>query len=154
MELKLIGQIVRRWSWLLVIGLLIGGGMGYALSVYQTPEYLARTKLLVLEPLGNNVNKVSGLNDKELADTYIELLKTQPILDSAGQKVGKAIKSTNIKVDRVRGTSMLELSVRDTDPQAAALMARLSIITKPSRYRASRPQSKASNCRSSRSRMS
>lgn len=129
MELKLIGQIVRRWSWLLVIGLLIGGGMGYALSVYQTPEYLARTKLLVLEPLSNNVNKVSGLNDKELADTYIELLKTQPILDSAGQKVGKAIKSTNIKVDRVRGTSMLELSVRDTDPQAAALMANVLVET-------------------------
>lgn len=127
MELKLIGQMLRRWSWLLIIGLLIGGGVGYALSVYQTPEYVASTKLLVMEPLGNNVNKVNNLNDKELADTYMELLKTQPILDSASQKVGKTIKDANIKIARVRDTGMLVLTVRDTDPQAAALMANVLV---------------------------
>lgn len=127
MELKLIGQMLRRWSWLLVIGLLIGGGAGYAISIYQTPEYLASTKLLVMEPLGNNVNKVTALNDRELADTYMELLKTQPILDSASQKVGKTIRDTNIKAARVRDTGMLEVTVRDTDPQVAALMANILV---------------------------
>ena len=127
MELKLIGQMLRRWSWLLVIGLLIGGGAGYAISIYQTPEYVASTKLLVMEPLGNNVNKVTALNDRELADTYMELLKTQPILDSASQKVGKTIRDTNIKTARVRDTGMLEVTVRDTDPQVAALMANILV---------------------------
>ncbi len=127
MELKLIGQMLRRWSWLLVIGMLIGGGAGYAISIYQTPEYMVRTKLLVMEPLGTNVNKANNLNDKALAETYMELLRTQPILESASQKVGKTIKSENIKVSRVRETGMLEVTVRDTDPQVAALMANVLV---------------------------
>ncbi len=88
MELKLIGQMLRRWSWLLVIGMLIGGGIGYALSIYQTLEYEARTKVLVMEPLGNNISNATDLNDKELAETYMELLVTQPILESVSQKAG------------------------------------------------------------------
>lgn len=127
MELKLIGQMLRRWSWLLVIGLLIGGGIGYAISIYQVPEYLASTKILVMEPLGDNINKVNDLNDKELADTYMELLKTQPILESASQKVGKTIKATEIKTARVRDTGLLEVTVRDTDPQVAALIANVLV---------------------------
>jgi len=119
--------MLRRWSWLLVIGILIGGGAGYAINMYQTPEYEASTKLLVMEPLGNNVNKVTALNDRELADTYMELLKTQPILDSASQKVGKTIKEANIRIARVRDTGMLEVTVRDTDPQVAALMANVLV---------------------------
>src|SRR5690606_25029776 len=127
MELKLIGQMLRRWSWLLVIGLLVGGGIGYAISLYQTPVYEASTKILVMEPLGNNVSNVTDLNDKELAETYMELLVTQPILDSASQKVGETIRSSQIRAVRVRDTGLLEVTVRDTDPQQAALIANVLV---------------------------
>lgn len=123
MELKLIGQMLRRWSWLLVIGLLVGGGIGYAVSVYQTPEYLAGTKILVMEPLGENGANVNNLNDKELAETYMQLLTTQPILESVSEKVGQTVKKAQIRVTRVRDTGLLEVSVRDTDAQRAALTA-------------------------------
>ena len=33
MELKLILQMIRRWAWLLTIGLLVGGGIGYVLNL-------------------------------------------------------------------------------------------------------------------------
>lgn len=127
MELKLIGQMLRRWSWLLVIGLLVGGGIGYAISLYQTPVYEASTKILVMEPLGNNVSNVTDLNDKELAETYMELLVTQPILESASQKVGETIRSSQIRAVRVRDTGLLEVTVRDTDPQQAALIANVLV---------------------------
>lgn len=127
MELKLIGQMLRRWSWLLVIGLLVGGGIGYAISIYQTPVYEASTKILVMEPLGNNVSNVTDLNDKELAETYMELLVTQPILESAGQKVGQTIRASQIRTVRVRDTGLLEVTVRDTDPQQAALIANVLV---------------------------
>ncbi len=127
MELKLIGQMLRRWSWLLVIGVLIGGGIGYAVSIYQTPEYLASTKILVMEPLGDNVSKVNDLNDKELAETYMQLLTTQPILDSTSEKVGEKIRAAQIKATRVRDTGLLEVAVRDTDPQRAALTANVLV---------------------------
>lgn len=127
MELKLIGQMLRRWSWLLVIGMLIGGGAGYALSVYQTPEYLAKTKILVMEPLGNNISNVNDLNDKELAETYMELLITQPILESASQRVGQTVRPSQIRTVRVRDTGLVEVTVRDTDPQQAALIANVLV---------------------------
>lgn len=127
MELKLIGQMLRRWSWLLVIGILVGGGIGYAISIYQTPEYLARTKILVMEPLGDNASNVNNLNDKELAETYMQLLTTQPILESVSQKVGVKVRDTQIKATRVRDTGLLEVSVRDTDAQRAALTANVLV---------------------------
>ena len=127
MELKLIGQMLRRWSWLLVIGLLIGGGLGYAVSIYQTPEYLASTKILVMEPLGDNVSNVNALNDKELAETYMQLLTTQPILESVSQQVGVTVKESQIKATRVRDTGLLEVTVRDTDAQRAALTANVLV---------------------------
>ena len=127
MELKLIGQMLRRWSWLLVIGMLIGGGAGYAISVYQTPEYLAKTKILVMEPLGNNISNVNDLNDKELAETYMELLITQPILESASQRVGQTVRPSQIRTVRVRDTGLVEVTVRDTDPQQAALIANVLV---------------------------
>ena len=127
MELKLIGQMLRRWSWLLVIGMLVGGGVGYAISIYQTPEYLASTKILVMEPLGDNATNVNNLNDKELAETYMQLLTTQPILESVSQKVGVTVRETQIKAIRVRDTGLLEVSVRDTDPQRAALTANVLV---------------------------
>lgn len=127
MELKLIGQMLRRWSWLLVIGMLIGGGVGYAISIYQTPEYLAATKILVMEPLGENASNVTNLNDKELAETYMQLLTTQPILDSVSEKVGQTVKQSQIRATRVRDTGLLEVSVRDTDPVRAALTANVLV---------------------------
>lgn len=127
MELKLIGQMLRRWSWLLVIGILVGAGIGYAISIYQTPEYLAHTKILVMEPLGDNASNVNNLNDKELAETYMQLLTTQPILESVSQKVGVKVRDTQIKATRVRDTGLLEVSVRDTDAQRAALTANVLV---------------------------
>ena len=119
--------MLRRWSWLLVIGVLVGGGIGYAISIYQTPDYLASTKILVMEPLGDNVSKVTDLNDKELAETYMQLLTTQPILDSVSQQVGVTVRESQIKATRVRDTGLLEVTVRDTDPQRAALTSNVLV---------------------------
>ena len=123
MELKLIGQMIRRWAWLLLIGILIGGGFGYAISYYQTPVYVAETKVLVMEPMRNSVSSGSSLNDKEMADTYVELLFTQPVLEAVGEKVGTTVRPSQIRAGLVGNTGLMELSVRHADPDQAALIA-------------------------------
>jgi len=125
MELKLILQMIRRWAWLLTIGLLVGGGIGYVINLYQTPEYTARAKILVMEPVRNSSASTSTTlkANKELADTYLELLFTQPILDAASQKVGATLRPSMIRAARVGETGLLEVVIRDTDPERAALMA-------------------------------
>jgi capsular exopolysaccharide synthesis family protein len=125
MELKLILQMIRRWAWLLTIGLLVGGGIGYVLNLYQTPEYTARAKILVMEPVRNSSASTSSTlkANKEMADTYLELLFTQPILDATSQKVGATLRPSMIRAARVGETGLLEVVIRDTDPERAALMA-------------------------------
>jgi capsular exopolysaccharide synthesis family protein len=123
MELKLILTMIRRWSWLLVIGLLVGGGIGYALSIYQVPEYESTTKVMVLQASVNNVSAAPKISDEELAKTFIELLTTQPVLDAASQKVDYTILPSNIRAQQIRNTRLLQVTVRDTDPQRAALAA-------------------------------
>ncbi len=125
MELKLILQMIRRWAWLLTIGLLVGGGIGYVLNLYQTPEYTARAKILVMEPVRNSSASSSSTlkANTEMADTYLELLFTQPILDAASQKVGATLRPSMIRAARVGETGLLEVVVRDTDAERAALMA-------------------------------
>ena len=41
MELKQYLSIVRRWSWLLILGLILGASGGFFGSNYQTPVYQA-----------------------------------------------------------------------------------------------------------------
>ena len=125
MELKLIFQLIRRWAWLLTIGVLVGGGIGYVLNIYQTPEYEARAKILVMEPVRNSSTTTSSSlkANKEMADTYLELLFTQPILDATSQKVGATLRPNQIRAERVGETGLLEVVIRDTDPERAALMA-------------------------------
>jgi len=125
MELKLVLQLIRRWAWLLTIGVLVGGGVGYIISVYQTPEYTARAKILVMEPVRNNNTTTSNAfkANKEMADTYLELLFTQPILDATSQKVGSTVRAKQVRAQRVGETGLLEVTIRDTDPERAALIA-------------------------------
>ena len=125
MELKLIFQLIRRWAWLLTIGVLIGGGIGYVINIYQTPEYEARAKILVMEPVRNSSTTTSSSlkANKEMADTYLELLFTQPILDATSQKVGATLRPNQIRAERVGETGLMEVVIRDTDPERAALMA-------------------------------
>ena len=80
MELKLIFQLIRRWAWLLTIGVLVGGGIGYVINIYQTPEYEARAKILVMDPVRNSSGSTSSTlkANKEMADTYLEGLQQRP----------------------------------------------------------------------------
>lgn len=123
MELKLIFTMIRRWSWLLAIGLLVGGGIGYVVSMYQVPEYESTTKVMVLQASVSNVSAAPKISDEELAKTFIELLTTQPVLDAASQKVGYKILPSQIRAQQIRNTRLLQVTVRDTDPQRAALSA-------------------------------
>lgn len=123
MELKLILVLLRRWAWLLILGTIIGAGAGYLLSIYQTPVYQATTKVMVMQSPESNVSTIASLSDQELAQTYIELLVTQPVLEATSEIVGQRVRSSQISGQQVRGTRLLQVTVRDSDPQRAALIA-------------------------------
>ena len=146
MELKLTLQVIRRWARLLTIGVLVGGVIGYVINIYQTPEYEARDKILVMDPVRNSSGSTSSTlkANKEMADTYLELLFTQPILDATSQKVGATLRPAQIRADRVGETGLLQAIIRDRDPQRWRRTATDQVwahLTRPSGSRAAAARS-------------
>jgi capsular exopolysaccharide synthesis family protein len=120
MELRQYLQIAQRWAWLLILGLVVGAGGGYFLTTYQTPVYKSSTKILVSSSQDQNAAYLSYLNDQQLAQTYIQLLTTQPVLAAVGEKLGYPVNSGQITAQLVSNTQLILLSVEDTNPERAA----------------------------------
>ncbi len=117
MELKQYLAIVRRWAWLLVLGLVLGAAGGFAVSYYQTPVYQASTRLLVTRAAAQSATSdLAYLNDQQLAQTYIQLLTTQPVLEQAAAVLGYPIHKSQLRVQQIGSTQVIQLIVEDQDP--------------------------------------
>lgn len=117
MELKQYIAIVRRWAWILILGLVLGTAGGFAASYYQTPVYQASTRLLITRAAAQAATSdLAYLNDQQLAQTYIQLLTTQPVLDQASAVLGYPIQKNQLRVQQIGSTQVVQLTAEDTDP--------------------------------------
>lgn len=124
MDLRLLIIMVRRWTWLLVLGLILGLGAGYLAASYETPMYETSTKLLVMRTPQNAADSyLTSLGDQQLANTYTQLVRTELVLNVARERLGYNITAGQITLSRIEGTQMMELRVRDSNPQQAAEIA-------------------------------
>ncbi|MDO9545347.1 MAG: polysaccharide biosynthesis tyrosine autokinase [Pelolinea sp.] len=124
MEIKQFVDLLQRWVWLLIIGLILGTAGGYFGSSYQTPVYQSSTRVLVLRaPQQEKASDVTYLSDQQLSQTYIQLATTQPVLDAVSERINYTVNSKNITVQQVRDTQVIQVIVEDTDPNRAALIA-------------------------------
>ena len=123
MELKLLLTLLRRWAWFLVLGVLLGAAGGYVASLYEEPVYQASTKVMVIRPQESSVTANITLSDQELAQTYVALLTTDPVLEAAGERLGFGVSEGQISARQTSGTRLLEVTVRANDAQRAALIA-------------------------------
>lgn len=123
MELKLILILVRRWAWLLIVGAVLGGAGAYIIGQQQEPIYVASTIIMVTQAPRSSVAEVQVLNDRDLTETYIELLVTRPVIAETSERLGFSVNASQISARRVGSTGLLEVIVRDTDPVRAAGVA-------------------------------
>ncbi|MFQ5419995.1 MAG: polysaccharide biosynthesis tyrosine autokinase [Anaerolineae bacterium] len=123
MELKLLIILLRRWAWLLIIGLILGSGTAYFAASSQTPIYQASTKLMVIQSRESTLSQFSTQSDYELVQTYMELLATQPVLQTTSDQLGFPVSAGQVSSRQIEGSRLLVVTVRDTDPQQAALIA-------------------------------
>ena len=123
MELRQYLILLRRWAWLLILGLVLGAAGGYLGSIYQTPIYQASTKLLVMRATQERTSEFTYLSDQQLVQTYIQLLTTQSVLDGASQQLNYEINPDQVSVQQIRDTQIIQVTVEDADPQRAAAIA-------------------------------
>src|SRR3990170_3911939 len=107
---------IRRWAWLLGLGLVVGAGGAYVGSLYQTPVYQASTQVLVIRAQEDKLADLTGVSGFQLTQTYSQLMLTQPILDAVSLKLGFDVDEEQITVRPTRDTQLITVLAENPDP--------------------------------------
>lgn len=126
MELRQYAAIAWRWSWLLILGAVLAGLAAFVVSRLQTPVYEAKTTMLVNQSqavTGPTYNDV--LANQQLTKTYGQIVTSSLVLDPVAEQTGMAFEELRDKVSAGvrRETQLIDITVRDTDPERAATLA-------------------------------
>jgi len=123
MDLRKYISLFRRWYWLFGLSVILGAVVSFGISLMLPAVYEAKTKLLVSKPEDEKSLETTYTTGQQLAYTYIQLLKTEPVLEAVEQALGILIEEENITAQLVRNTMLIELRVEDYDPYRAADIA-------------------------------
>jgi len=123
MDLKFYLSLVRRWSWLLLLGMAISGAVGFWVSSSQEPIYQASTRVQVMSAPRSGGNDYSFWIEQQLAQTYAQTIKTRPMVDAVSERLGENISTSQIRAQTIANTQLLDVFVEDADSQRAALIA-------------------------------
>lgn len=118
--------LAKRWAWLILLGVLICGGVTYALTKFMSPIYEASATLFV-----KVCSSQSSANDCLSASTgavptYAQLVTNPIVLNPVvAQHPGLTLKQLDsmISVKPQSNTQLIELDVDDKDPQLATQLA-------------------------------
>ena len=123
MDIKQIFATIKHWLWLILLGLVVGGGLGYYLSIRQTPIYQAQARFVILPAAQTTYEYYSYLNNQELISTYAQLLTTEDLLFQASEELGFPVRKGQATASQVNETKFVVLTVKDPDPFKAAVIA-------------------------------
>ncbi len=139
MDLRHYWHLLRKWSWLIIVGALLSGGLAFVVSRNMTPVYAAGTTLLVTPGSAQALDNYSSLIASErLAQTYAQLLQSAPILEETYQRLqsqsvadpeagipasGAKDHISSVSAQPVRDTQLLRVTVTGTDPDLITIAA-------------------------------
>lgn len=135
MELKKYMRLLWRWWWVVVLGTGLAAFGAYTVSQRSAPVYEASTALLINQAATDGATPdYSDVQTAEhLAKTYAELLRKRPVLEAVIANLGLTTSVSDlekrVRVDVVRDTLLILVSVEDTDPaRAAAIVNEMSTV--------------------------
>lgn len=124
MDIRKIFNIFKRWIWLLVLGALIAGGVGYYLSNRETPMYRTSTRFVVLRAASTSYYDYYAYIDyQQLISTYAQLLSAESLLNEVSQEVGFPVYANQATAEQIEDTQFVRLTVTNEDPVKAATIA-------------------------------
>jgi non-specific protein-tyrosine kinase len=129
MAIKRYAGLLWRRLWLLVLCTALAAGAAFGVSVNSTPMYEASTTLLIHQApsSGANADYNSLLASELLANTYAQMLQESPIFEQVIKELNLSVSAEelgrNVKVDVIRDTQLIGLTVTDRDPAKASAIA-------------------------------
>jgi non-specific protein-tyrosine kinase len=128
MEFKQYLSILWKWSWLMVLSTLVAATSAYWATSDIPPVYETSTTLMVgrfiqtADPTGQDFAITS-----QLARSYVALARRQPVLEGTIETLGLNMSSQalagRVGTNLVPGTQLIQISVKDGDPQRAKVLA-------------------------------
>ena len=128
MELQQYAKVVLRWWWLIVLSVAVAAGSTYYTTRLQPSIYRTKTTLMIGRTLESaNPDYGSIYMGEQLAQTYAQLVRREPVLRGAVESLGLDMSWTDlaasVSTTLVPNTQLLEISVIDTNPQRAKALA-------------------------------
>ncbi|MBI3978899.1 MAG: polysaccharide biosynthesis tyrosine autokinase [Chloroflexi bacterium] len=127
MELRQYAAILWRWLWLIVLGAAVAAGVAYLVNTRTIPVYEASATLYINAAKGVVGEGNATPGDLMLGRTYVELMRKRPVLDEVVKRLQIDLSAgqlaAGIRVQPIRDTQLLIITVSDVDPTRAALVA-------------------------------
>jgi len=128
MELRQYVNVLLKWWWMILASVIVAGGASYVGTRAVPRTYLSRTTLMVGQALQNpNPTQAEFSTGQVLAQSYADLTRREPVLratlEALGLKWQWVVLKDMVSTRVVPGTQLFEISVLDTDPQRAAVLA-------------------------------
>lgn len=124
MDLRKILLIIKRWLWLLVLGAVIAGGVGYYFSSRESPIYRTSTRFVILRAASTGyTDYYSYLDYQNMISTYAQLLSSVRLLERVSDDVGFTVLPNQANAEQIGETQFVRLTVTHEDPERAAIIA-------------------------------
>ena len=116
--------LLKRWLWLIVLGIVIGGGATYIVTKLMQPVYQASTTI-ILSVTSSQSPYEDATASLEVLPTYAQLITAPKILQPVADRHDFTLKqlSNMISVKPQSNTQIIEVDVENSDPQLAAQLA-------------------------------
>ena len=125
-DLSQYAVIIRRWWWLVAACAVVAMVSAY-LGTMRMPRIYQATSTVIVGQALEQVNPTGQdfFISQQLAETYREMVRRRPILSAAAESLGLSYvpSPANVTARTVPATQLLEISVRDTEPERARLLA-------------------------------
>ncbi|MGB6423377.1 MAG: polysaccharide biosynthesis tyrosine autokinase [Anaerolineales bacterium] len=128
MELRQYLHLIWKWIWLIAISVVIAASASYYASRSATPLYRTQATLMVGRAIEDpNPTSYELYTGQQLANTYIELVKREPVINGAIEQLGLDMDwrslAGRVSARLIPDTQLIEVSVIDTDPVRAKVLA-------------------------------
>jgi len=128
MELRQYFSLVWKWAWLIVLSVAIAAVSSYVASKAATPLYRTLTTLMIGRVTQTvDPNSMDVYLSQQLANTYIQLVRREPVLKGAVESLGlnmdwRAL-AGQVSASTIPQTQFLQITVIDSDPYRAKAIA-------------------------------
>lgn len=128
MELRQIFNLIWKWAWLIVLSVAIAAVSSYVASKATTPLYRTQTTLMIGRVTQQaDPNSMDVYLSQQLANTYIQLVRREPVLKGAVESLGLDMPwqalAGQVSASTIPQTQFLQITVIDVDPYRAKAIA-------------------------------